>query len=278
MLRIGSLCTGYGGLDMAVEKVLGGQMVWYSEIEKHPSKLLETRFPGVPNLGDLTKIDWANVPSQVDVLTGGYPCQPFSDAGKKLGEADDRHLWPFIRQAIRVLRPRYSIFENVAGHLVRGFSAVLRDCAEDGLSVRWRTLGASTVGAPHRRERLFFVVTDPYSEGSQRDCIQPGRSDTACEHAGLVDGIQGFNWGKYAEAVTQWETILGRPAPHPVEDNANGRPRPTAQFYEWMMGLPEGWVAEVPIPWGAKIKLLGNGVVPQQAEMALRLLLDNGHE
>ena len=78
-LRIGSLCTGYGGADMAVEAVFpDSELVWYSEIEKHPSTLLAERFPGVPNLGDLKLIDWAEVVGQglsVDVLTGGYPCQ-----------------------------------------------------------------------------------------------------------------------------------------------------------------------------------------------------------
>lgn len=83
-LRIGSLCTGYGGLDMAVEKIFGGKMVWYSEFEKHPSTLLAKRFPGVPNLGDLTKIDWGEVGARapVDIMTGGYPCQRPSPSAK----------------------------------------------------------------------------------------------------------------------------------------------------------------------------------------------------
>jgi DNA-cytosine methyltransferase len=160
MNRIGSLCTGYGGLDMAVENVLGGEVVWYSEFDKHPSTLLAQRFPGIPNLGDLTKIDWRRV-EPVDILTGGYPCQPFSPAGKRLGEDDPRHLWPHIREAIRVLRPRVTILENVDGHRSLGFATVLRDCAEDGLDVHWVSVRASDAGAPHKRERLFFVVSDP---------------------------------------------------------------------------------------------------------------------
>lgn len=148
---------------MAVESVLGGRLAWYSEFDKHPSTLLATRFPGVPNLGDITKIDWAGV-QPVDIITGGYPCQPFSVAGKRLGENDPRHLWPYIREAIRVLRPRITILENVAGHRRLGFDRVLGDCAEDGLDVRWVSVRASGAGAPHRRERLFFMVTDPYCE------------------------------------------------------------------------------------------------------------------
>jgi DNA (cytosine-5)-methyltransferase 1 len=162
-MRVGSLCTGYGGLDMAVERVLGGEMVWYSEFEKHPSTLLSARYPGVPNLGDLAQIDWHSVPA-IDILTGGYPCQPFSVAGKKLGENDSRHLWPYLREAIRILRPRITILENVANHRRIGFDRVLGDCAEDGLHVRWTSVRASDVGAPHKRERLFFAITNTHRE------------------------------------------------------------------------------------------------------------------
>lgn len=329
MNRIGSLCTGYGGLDMAVERVLGGETVWYSEFDKHPSTLLAQRFPGIPNLGDLTKIDWAALP-EIDILTGGYPCQPFSHAGKRLGEHDSRHLWPSIRQAIRVLRPTVTILENVAGHRSKGFSDVLRDCAEDGLDVQWVSVRASDAGAPHRRERLFFAVTDPYGTGLRqrvlvqprryesaletaadthrwgRDCnlqrnsdsmqnssdwdsrrdnfdgLHPAASDTAyhrCSRVGQPrDGRAGsphndrIAWGEYEPAVRRWERVLGRSAPDPSELNKNGRPRLTAAFDEWMMGLPEGWVTSIDIPYGAQIKLMGNGVVPQQAELAIRYL------
>ena len=151
---------------MAVQQVFGGELVWYSEFEKHPSTLLSQRFPGVPNLGDLTLIDWSKV-EPVDILTGGYPCQPFSVAGKQQGENDPRHLWPYIREAVRVLRPKLAFFENVSNHRKNGFPSVLRDLAEDGFDARWTTIRASDVGAPHQRERLFFVVT-PYSDVPRR--------------------------------------------------------------------------------------------------------------
>lgn len=165
-LSVGSLCTGYGGLDMAVHEFFDAKTVWYSEIEKHPSTLLSARFPGVPNLGDLKEIDWSET-SPVDILTAGYPCQPFSAAGKRKGEDDPRHLWPYIRSAIRGLRPRYAIMENVSGHLSKGFDRVLADCAEDGHSVRWVALRASDAGAPHKRERIYFVVTPDTSRSDE---------------------------------------------------------------------------------------------------------------
>lgn len=313
MSRIGSLCTGYGGLDMAVENVLGGEVVWYSEFDKHPATLLAERFPCSPNLGDMTKIDWAEVPS-VDILTGGYPCQPFSQAGKKLGEDDPRHLWPFIREAIRLLRPRLTVLENVRGHRARGFATVLRDCAEDGLAVRWISVRASDAGAPHQRERVFFVIADPDSERlKERGLPRPVAAQVPGDLPGLgplpkllptpaaADGGRGPDfaratrpgsggddlvttvaraarqvgsprWGDYREAISWWE-LLTRPAPAPTGLNSAGNAQLSVEFVEWMMGLPRGWVADVDIPYRAKIKVLGNGVVPQQAELALRLLI-----
>lgn len=292
---------------MAVERVLGGRMTWYSEFEKHPSTLLATRFPGIPNLGDLTKIDWSAVPP-VDILTGGYPCQPFSQAGKRLGEDDPRHLWPFIREAIRVLRPKLAILENVSGHRSKGFSTVLRDCAEDGLHARWVSVRASDVGAPHQRERLFFIVTDPDGAEweqwrqpvtggeevpSADECLSPlptvpllatpqardskgAQKDGFC-NASLPRDIQNLphgRWGRYEPAVQRWSAIT-RPAPCPVEPGRGGKPRVRPEFSEWMMGIPEGWVTSprLGIPRIDQLKLLGNGVVPPQAELALIQLL-----
>jgi len=280
-MKIGSLCTGYAGLDLAVQSALGPEVsfAWYSESDRSASKLLQHRLVGVSNIGDLTTANWSSL-GQIDILTGGYPCQPFSNLGKKLGENDTRHLWPYIRNAIRVLRPRISIFENVSAHLARGFSTVLRDCAEDGLSVRWLSLPASAVGAPHRRERLFFTITDPGGEGLQRDCVQSAGLVTPSERVGLADGDSGFDWGRYTDAVNRWESVIGRSAPNPTEPNANGRPRPTSPFYEWMMGLPDGWVTDpaLGLPWSQQIKMCGNGVVPAQAELAIRTLLSKKFE
>lgn len=154
-VKLGSLCTGYGGLDMAV----GIEPSWVSDIDPGAIKLLEYRYPNVPNLGDLTTVDWSQV-EPVDIITAGYPCQPFSAAGKRKGTADGRHIWPHIANALRVLRPRYALFENVAGHVSLGLTDVLADLAEAGFDAEWTTLRASDVGAPHRRERIFILAVD----------------------------------------------------------------------------------------------------------------------
>lgn len=156
-VRIGSLCTGYGGLDMAVQTVFGGSLAWVADNDPGAARILAHHHPEVPNLGDLTAVDWASV-APVDVVCGGYPCQPFSTAGKRKGTADARHIWPHFATALRVLRPRLGVFENVAGHLSLGFDTVLADLAAGGFDAEWCTLRASDVGAAHHRNRLFLLV------------------------------------------------------------------------------------------------------------------------
>lgn len=163
-MKIGSLCSGYEGLGLGVQAVLGGHTVWVSDVDKGANKILAHRYPDVPNLGDMTTVDWAAV-EPVDVLTAGYPCQPFSHAGRRKGTNDERHLWPYVREAVRVLRPRLTLLENVAGHRSLGFDRVLGDLAEDGMHVRWTSVRASDVGAPHQRERLFIAVGDADESG-----------------------------------------------------------------------------------------------------------------
>nr|WP_203730795.1 DNA cytosine methyltransferase [Streptomyces sp. SID12501] len=163
-MRIGSVCTGYGGLDEAVQAVFGGELAWVADNDPGAARILAHHHPDVPNLGDITAVDWHDV-EPVDIYIGGYPCQPFSSAGKRKGTADARHIWPHIARALRVLRPRYAVFENVAGHLSLGFDTVLADLAALGFDARWCTLRASDIGAAHQRKRLF-VLAWPADTGS----------------------------------------------------------------------------------------------------------------
>jgi DNA (cytosine-5)-methyltransferase 1 len=157
-MTIGSLCTGYGGLDMAAHAVFGGELAWWSDVEPGPIRLMEQHYPDVPNIGDLKTVEWSRV-ERVDILTAGYPCQPFSNAGKRLGLDDPRHLWPWIAYAIAVLRPGRVVLENVGAHLGRGFPIVAADLAALGYDARWCLVRASDIGAPHKRERLFVVAS-----------------------------------------------------------------------------------------------------------------------
>ena len=166
-MRIGSLFSGYGGLDLAALQLFpDSELAWHCEYDAAPSKILAHHYPDVENHGDvralmvLLQLNCPTVDQSIDILTGGYPCQPFSAAGQRKGTDDERHLWPYVRDAIRLLRPRFTLLENVAGHRSLGFDRVLGDLAEDGMHVRWTSLRASDVGAPHHRERIFILVTD----------------------------------------------------------------------------------------------------------------------
>jgi DNA (cytosine-5)-methyltransferase 1 len=444
-VRVGALCAGYGGIEMGLAEVEDVELVWYAEFDDAPSRVMAHHHPGVPNLRDVNAIDWSAL-EPVDVLTGGYPCQPFSHAGKRLGEDDPRHLWPAIARGIGILRPALCLFENVRGHLSLGLDQVLTDLDRLGYDVRYYLLRAADVGAPHGRARLFifaehrdqggpvdlpsgtpvavtyggswwepeqplfgeapFVGKLPpcgrlvdghlYAEprwstraaatllptprasdwmgggnsehqrtlsGTVRESLlpTPRTSDTngagahgtggpdlrtvvgsllptpavndmgegktveawdawtdrmKAEHGngnghgkslaieaqrllptprtsdtngagahgtggpdlrtvvGSMIADEAIRWGDYAPAIVRWATVIRRPTPAPTEPGAKGGHRLSPRFVEWMQGLPEGWVCDVPdITRNHLLKMLGNGVVPQQAAAAYRAYL-----
>jgi DNA (cytosine-5)-methyltransferase 1 len=299
-LRIGSACTGYGGLDMAISAVLGGRLVWCADNDRHISALLAARYPGVPNLGDLTTIAWQSV-EPVDIISAGFPCQDISYSGLGAGiEKGARSgIWKNIAEGIRVLRPKLVLVENVAGIRRRGLDRVLGDLADLGYYTVWTTVRASDVGAPHRRERVFILA---YRRGgkallaaayarSQRRSRRPGARETPVRRAsgrperprtsavpGTVSDlntvVKDDGWGRFSAAIHHWEAVTGRSAPAPSERGVRGQPRLSPRLSEWLMGLPPGWVTDLALPYTAQHRAIGNGVVPQQATAALRLLVD----
>lgn len=311
-MKIGSLCTGYGGLDLAVEAFFDAEMVWCAENDKYASKVIEARF-NKPNLGDIKQIDWASI-EPIDILTAGYPCQPFSHAGHRKGENDKRHIWPDILKGISILRPKFIILENVRGHLSLGFKEVLSDLAQNGYDAKWRIVRASDVGAPHQRARLFIIAYSN-SEGLQRtwnkandfaDGFTPNTNCDACEESRrtyrkISTESRGFQTGQNIRQARskhgcscqvscdtnnqhkphnwQMSKLGGRFASRcemSMQDipNALVDDKLNAKFVEYMMGLPGGWVTDLDLSRSQQLKMLGNGVVPQQAYYALELLHD----
>ncbi|SCE95067.1 DNA (cytosine-5)-methyltransferase 1 [Micromonospora echinospora] len=175
-LRIGSLCSGYGGLDLAVELVLGGRVVWYAETDRHATAVFSHHWPDTPNLGDIRVVDWAQV-EPVDILTARFPCQDISNAGKRAGiTGEHSSLWTHVARAVRDLRPPLVFVENVAALLRRGFDVVHADLAALGYDTSWLCLRASDIGAAHRRDRLFLLATPAERlEGSEdvADAMRP---------------------------------------------------------------------------------------------------------
>lgn len=215
MPKYASLCTGIGGLDRAVEEVFGLSPAWFCEFDAACRTVLERTWPGVPIYEDVKATDWSQV-EPVELLCAGYPCQPFSTAGKRGGVDDPRHLWPFVLDALRVLRPRVVVLENVAGHLSLGFDRVLADLAEAGFDAEWTVVRASDVGACHQRARLFVLAirADSGSERRRNGSGELGRLGAAR----LVEGSD--------DADADEQGPQGRePAPgHVVRAGSGGEP------------------------------------------------------
>lgn len=158
-MKVGSLCTGYGGIELGLR--LAGEDIdlrWLAEFDPALDPLHPT---GVPNLGDITRVDWSSV-EPVDLLTAGFPCQPFSAAGRQQAEDDHRYLWPAVRDAVETLMPDRVLLENVRNlvSMRKGeiWARILDDLTQLGYGVTWFTLGACRVGAAHHRHRVFALA------------------------------------------------------------------------------------------------------------------------
>lgn len=226
----GSLFSGIGGIDLGLERA-GWRCVWQSEIEPYACEVLAHHWPNVPNLGDITEIDWSNV-ERPRLICGGFPCQDISQAGLKVGITGPKSsLWKAMAVAIRDLRPDYVLVENVGDLAVRGIDVVLGDLHLLGFDAEWSLLSACAVGAPHTRDRMFIVAHRPGSDGADHmpcDASQD-RPGSRFEPRGSRRPAWGDGWLS--------EPALGRVA-HGVPSRMVRRP----------------------------LERLGNAVVPQAAE------------
>jgi DNA (cytosine-5)-methyltransferase 1 len=156
-VKVGDLFSGIGGFSLAA-RWMGWETLWFSEIDPYASRVLAKHWPDVPNLGDITKIDWSHV-ERPDLLCGGFPCQDISNAGKRAGIDGERSgLWSEFARAIRELRPRYVVVENVPALVNRGIDRVLGDLAACGYDAEWDCIPAAALGADHVRERVWIVA------------------------------------------------------------------------------------------------------------------------
>ncbi len=159
-MRLGSLFSGIGGIDLGFERA-GWTTVWQVEIDEWCRKVLAKHFPDAERFADVRECGQHNL-SPVDCIAGGFPCQPVSLAGKRQGTADDRWLWPEFRRILGELRPRYALLENVPGLLSADngwlFGGILGDLATLGFDAEWHSIPAAAVGAPHIRDRVFVVA------------------------------------------------------------------------------------------------------------------------
>ena len=157
----GSLFSGIGGFDLAAEW-MGWQNIFHCEIGEFPRKILKHHFPNSICYEDIKKTDFTKHRGEIDIISGGFPCQPYSNAGKRRGKEDDRHLWPEMLRVIREVQPRFVVGENVSGLLTWNngmvFHEIITDLENEGYETQASVLPACATNAPHQRFRIWFVA------------------------------------------------------------------------------------------------------------------------
>lgn len=240
-MRVGSLFSGIGGFDLGLERA-GFTIEWQVENNEYCRQVLQKHWPKVPCHYDITTIDWRYIP-RVDLVCGGFPCQPFSCAGKRQGAKDDRYLWPEVVRCLETLRPTWGLFENVPGLLHLGFEQVCLDLEALGCQVAVLGIPACAVDAPHIRKRIWIVshhasATFPDAEGIGR---QQGYSN-------------GRRSSKGTGATEEWTGFT---------DFRGWSPEPA--ICRMVDGIPNQ---------SHRLKGLGNAVVPQIAEAIGKMILN----
>lgn len=285
-----SLFTGIGGIDIAASWA-GFTAVGMCEIDDYCRKVLDKHWPDVPKWGDIFELKGEEILDKcgrISLLSGGFPCQPFSAAGKRKGQADERYLWPEMLRIIREVKPRWVLGENVRGILSIGtgrtFGTILADLAQSGYSVGWLCYGAGDVGAPHKRERVFIVAHSESRQSWQQETRNrwkgAGRrseENMAYSTSQGQQDIQGCS--------QDTESTGGRTAC----DSGGGDPQPGlggvlnefpcgVDGTRWPAGPGEQYPWEPPrIATGvkdrvARLKALGNAVVPAQVYPILKAI------
>ena len=185
------LFSGIGGFALAA-RWAGIETVAFCEIEEFPRRVLQKNFPGIPIHNDIRDLDGSEY-AGVDIITGGYPCQPFSEAGKRRGAEDDRHLWPEMLRVIKQARPAFIVAENVVGHVTLGLDNVLNDLAREGYAARPLIIPACAVDSPHRRDRVWIVA---HSEGKRRNNGDDSKNKRKADRTQYAPSDKGgdFSW------------------------------------------------------------------------------------
>lgn len=303
-----SLCAGYGGIDLGLRGAIPNlRTVAFSEIESFAcanlvSKMEAGLLDPAPVWTNLKTFPWESFRGKVDILSGGYPCQPFSSAGKRLGKEDPRHLWPYIADGIRILQPALCFFENVEGHITLGLRDVLQELGELGYRSAWGIFSAEEVGAPHQRKRVFVVAHNHRNGGAGSGdelgvlgALGQGRKDTEAHRVSIPwpsrPREQQWAWepprvvgdAQHAGSQGQWHNATPE---HRADSGlqfgaANGNDFDARQTESTLGGGSDGppdWMGKAKLYTSCdnrtdELRLLGNGVVPATATRAFLTLI-----
>lgn len=261
-MNVGSLFSGIGGFDLGLERA-GMRVEWQVENNEFCREVLKKHWPKVPCHYDITTIDWRDIP-RVNVVCGGFPCQPFSLAGKQRGKADDRYLWPEVVRCLDTLRPTWFLGENVPGLINLALDQVCTDLESLGYTVWPVCVPACAVDAPHQRQRVWIMAhtecTGSQGHRGERGLgeggeeIEAGRGGNVADALRLRElqsqGIKQDQWGRSCDESS--EVFPGEWEPEPELGRvAHGVPRRVD-----------------------RLRGLGNAVVPQIVEAFGRMILE----
>jgi DNA (cytosine-5)-methyltransferase 1 len=197
------LFSGVGGIELGLERAGGFKTAWFVEYEPYAQAVLRKRFPSTPVYGDITQLDFSSLP-RVDVLTGGFPCQDISNAGRRVGiEGSRSSLWKYYAEAIRCLRPRLAFIENVSALTRRGLDVVLGDLASIGYDAEWHCFPASAVGAPHQRDRIAIIAYPNDGRRPENEVCSRGNSSSCSDRSLAYSDDGGCVHGQVAKCSTE---------------------------------------------------------------------------
>ena len=294
-----------------MERTGGFETVAFCEIEKFPQQVLKKHWPDVPIYEDVRELDRDRLNADglgtIDIITAGYPCQPFSIAGKRRGAEDDRHLWPEVKRLMASVRPRWVIAENVAGHINMGLDEVLSDMEDEGYTCWPLVIPACAIDAPHRRSRVWIVANDDRQRSgtprpsqvqaeSTTKASTTSQQSTSVAHTGRIS--EGSDTKLHGDAP-EWSqrepesTDGSQNVPNTNSDNAQGQQsrspdqeerqgqeqrqagsRDTGAGRLWPVEPAVGRVAHGIPRRVDRLKGLGNAVVPQIPEIIGNAILD----
>lgn len=295
-----SLFTGAGG-GLLGTHLLGWRPIGYVEFNTYCQRVIAQRIadgilPVAPIFGDVRQFVESGAAREyrgfADVVTGGFPCQPFSVAGKRAGADDARNMWPATIATIRAVRPRYAFLENVPGLVSSGyFGTILGDLAESGYDARWRILSAAEMGAPHKRDRLWIVAhaTSQQDRRVQQPDLSP-HARASGQHVAHTNGTDGKAWrantvgnreqGEYGEhsrssASSSTSTKLSNASPvHAQGQHYRQGQGQLGRSGWWEVEPNVGRVADRMAFDVDRLKAIGNGQVPAVAAAAWHLLTE----
>ena len=270
-LNVLDLFSGIGGFSLGLEATGGFETKAFCELDKYCKSVLKKHWPDTRQYDDIKELTYDKLRSDgidtIDIITGGYPCQPFSVAGKQKGTEDKRHLWPEYFRLVKECRPTWVIGENVSGHIKLGLDQVIEDLESEGYATRTFSISASSIGANHQRERIW-IIANSNSNGLLKDDsnIRPQSTESIGKDSGSIrkdipreQHMANTNSGS-KETLNQ-ERVLG-------EQNTEGEteryPDGSLQIHgQWNIEPNVGRVADGIPSRVDRLKSLGNSLVPQ---------------